>query len=183
MLAQVFDFQEKVVSQDPSRRWEFMRNKAYMLTAHQGLMRTNEIITLRCSDLCINLLEGRPRSITFTFPRSKTGRNQTVCLPLRTKALCAISSLFAWLKLLEYIDDLWNISPSVLAKGIWPQSRRDLDTPLQKPEMMGILKSSMLDIGVPAHLIHLISLHGLRTGGTCDLRDAGTSTTDILTHG
>lgn len=105
MLAQVFDLPDRKSTSDSLLSWEHKRTKAYLLTAHQGLMRTNEIITLRCRDLCINFFEGKPRSITFTFPRSKTGRNQSVCLPLRSKSLCAISALLAWLRLLGYTDE------------------------------------------------------------------------------
>lgn len=76
-----------------------------------------------------------------------------------------------------------KVLPSSQDKLIWPRSQGELDVQLPKSEMMAILKSCMLAIGVPTHLIHLISLHGLRTGGTCDLRDAGTATTDIMAHG
>jgi hypothetical protein len=41
----------------------------------------------------------------------------------------------------------------------------------------------MKSIGFPEDLLHLVTAHGMRTGGACDLRDSGTDIEVILTQG
>ena len=182
MLEKARVYREAAAEANPSLLWASKRNTLYPLLAHQGLFRASELAAMSSSDITFNRRSesGEPVSITFIIRDAKTSKRrrnkgeQPVNLDARPDhpTYCPVAKTFEWLRLINLIDDSYNIKER---RTIWPVDPHSLDVCLIKKNLLLALREDLRAIGVPAHLLPLVTGHGLRTGGSCDLEDSGNS--------
>ena len=175
--------------------WVDLRDRAYQATAHQGLFRTSELLALTSDDICFNMdssstSKPSPTSVTLKINHAKTENPkadqgiQRVHIPFRPNQpnLCVVSILSLWLNRIGLLNKDFTMKRSQ-TKTLWPVSESQLDHTLPKKTVIATLRDYMKSIGFPEDLLHLVTAHGMRTGGACDLRDSGTDIEVILTQG
>jgi len=190
MLEQARIARELQAQLDPSLSWVTQRNTLYPLLAHQGLFRTSELISMRSSDISFSRLSALvpPSSVTLTIRDPKTSNpftdagKQFVRLRARpdTPSYCPVKCLLDWLRVLNLINNVFVITHDAT---LWPIDASHLHTCISRVKVLENLRADMLAIGCPHNLAHLITGHGLRTGGSIDYRDSGSDGHTLQVHG